>query len=234
MPQRFLRPGITTSDAWNAVSFEAQSLYIRIMTIVDDFGRCDARVPILHGQCFALRPDIKLQRTAALRSELHENGLIRIYIVNSKEFLQVLKWEERIRAAESKFPEPPIDTAETQQLLDIPQHSAADRSIPQRKDASLASTPSPSPYGNGGHSETELRLGRLFRRKDSTRWSPEELKTLRKLEPIPEEELKAIETYYGAKMPETSDYRRRDLKTLLNNWSGELDRARKVKINTGF
>lgn len=78
MPQRFLRSGITNSDRWNAVSFEAQSLYIRILTLVDDFGRFDARIPILHGQCFALRPDIKLQRTAALRSELVAAGSIEV------------------------------------------------------------------------------------------------------------------------------------------------------------
>lgn len=105
MPQRFLRPGITNSERWNAVSFEAQSLFIRILTLVDDFGRYDARVAIIHGQCFALRNDIKPQRTAALRGELHESKLIEVYEVDGREYLQVAQWQERARSEKSKFPD---------------------------------------------------------------------------------------------------------------------------------
>lgn len=136
MPQRFLKPGITTSDNWNACSFEAQSLYIRLLTLVDDWGRYDARVPVLHGHCFALRNDIKPQRTAALRSELHANGLIRVYEVEGKEFLQFEKWTERARGERSKFPDPPMRS-------ELPQESAGIRSGPQALDASLATTSSP-------------------------------------------------------------------------------------------
>lgn len=34
-----------------------------------------------------------------------------------------------------------------------------------------------------------------------------------------------VESYYAATIPERDDYRRKDLATLLNNWSGELTRA---------
>lgn len=129
MPQRFLRPGITTSDRWNAVSWEAQSFYIRILTLVDDFGRYDGRIAILHGQCFALRNDIKPQRTAALRSELVDAGLLDVYSVEGKEYLQVTRWQERARSGASKYPDP--------------QDSAAVRSGPQDSASSLAITSSP-------------------------------------------------------------------------------------------
>ena len=39
-------------------------------------------------------------------------------------------------------------------------------------------------------------------------------------------------TYYTARIPRTEDFRRRDLATLLNNWSGELDRARQFAAAT--
>lgn len=136
MPQRFLRPGITNSGRWNSVSFEAQSLFIRILTLVDDFGRYDARIPILHGQCFALRNDIKPQRTAALRSELQASKLIEVYAVEDREYLQITQWQERARTERSKFPNPT-------QVVDI-STSAADRCGPQRIPASIAITPSPS------------------------------------------------------------------------------------------
>lgn len=134
MPQRFLRPGITTSERWNSVSFEAQSFYIRILTLVDDFGRYDARIPILHGQCFALRSDIKAQRTAALRSELQSSNLVVIYVFEEREYLQVTQWQERARSDKSKFPDPPTES----------QDSAADGSGAQYSAASLVPRPSPS------------------------------------------------------------------------------------------
>jgi hypothetical protein len=134
MPQRFLRPGITTSERWNAVSFEAQSLFIRILTIVDDFGRCDARIPVLHGQCFALRDDIKPLRTAALRSELQRALLIEVYAVSGREYLQITQWQERARSERSKFPDP-------LQVVDI-STSAANGSGPQDSAASIVPRPS--------------------------------------------------------------------------------------------
>lgn len=134
MPQRFLRPGIRTSGRWNRASFIAQSLYISIMTMVDDFGRYDARPRLLHGECFSLRDDVKPQQTAAALSELATCDLIQLYEFEGKEYLQVLQWHERARSEASKFPDPP-------------QHSAGNRSIPQEKDASLAISPrhKPSP-----------------------------------------------------------------------------------------
>ena len=134
MPQRFLRPGITTSDAWNSCGWQAQSLYVRILTLVDDWGRYDARIPILHAHCFALRTDVKAQQTAGFRSELQRTGLIVVYVVDGKEYLQVTKWQERTRGAKSKYPDPTDENT-------CPQDSAADGSGPQEKDASLATTP---------------------------------------------------------------------------------------------
>lgn len=136
MPQRFLRPGITTSDAWNAVSFEAQSFYIRILTLVDDFGRCDARVAILHGLCFALRPDIALPKTTELRGELHSSGLVLVYSVAGKEYLQVTKWQERARS-QSKYPEPSGGEC---QVDSKPQRTAAESCLHRHR-----TSPSPSP-----------------------------------------------------------------------------------------
>ena len=140
MPQRFLRPGITNSDAWNSISFPAQSMYIRILTLVDDYGRYDGRIAILHAHCFALRSDITPQDSAAFVREMQESGLISLYSVDGKPFLQLSKWEERARGA-SKYPSP--DEGEE---LDT-QDSAAERSGTQPNPASLALSPShrPSP-----------------------------------------------------------------------------------------
>ena len=43
-----------------------------------------------------------------------------------------------------------------------------------------------------------------------------------------------LEAYYAAEIPARDDIRRRDLATLLNNWSGELTRARRWAEQFGF
>jgi hypothetical protein len=101
------------------------------MTLVDDFGRYDGRAALLHGECFSLRNDRKPQRTAALLQELHAVGLIQLYAHEGKEYLQVLRWQERSRCEKSKYPEPTV----------IPQDSAADR----REKTLPSPSPSPSP-----------------------------------------------------------------------------------------
>lgn len=71
-----------------------------------------------------------------------------------------------------------------------------------------------------------LRVGALLNRRATTAWSPREIKALQALKIMPDD-LELVEKYYSAKdIPAGKDYRRRDLLTLLNNWPGEVDRAR--------
>ena len=73
--------------------------------------------------------------------------------------------------------------------------------------------------------ETQKKINSLFRRKDSTPWSDKELRTYKKLN-IDAEDLELICNYYASRIDKKEDFRRRDISTLLNNWAGEVDRAR--------
>lgn len=76
-----------------------------------------------------------------------------------------------------------------------------------------------------GRDDIKTRLNRLFSRRDSTAWSEKEERKLSELLRRPEfgEELIEIEKRYTS----GTSYLRQDIQTLLNNWTGELDRARK-------
>jgi hypothetical protein len=69
------------------------------------------------------------------------------------------------------------------------------------------------------------RIGEWFGRRPSTLWSVKEAEALKDVAPSVED-LDEMEAYYTASLPADKDYRRRDVMTLLNNWTGELDRAR--------
>lgn len=68
------------------------------------------------------------------------------------------------------------------------------------------------------------RFNLLYHRRSTTTWSPKEIGALKLVASRPgfEEELAEIEKFYSSGYK----YRRQDIQTLLNNWSGELDRAR--------
>lgn len=87
-----------------------------------------------------------------------------------------------------------------------------------------------------------LSVNLLTNRKPSTRWSAKEIDAFKAagLDKCSDDEfaeqIEPLQTYYAAELTElrphwgtkdTSDFRRRDLVTILGNWGGEVDRATK-------
>ena len=71
-----------------------------------------------------------------------------------------------------------------------------------------------------------IRMGAIVRRRPDTKWSARELKTLKEVFHLntPDEDIKLVESRYKTSDP----YLRRDVMALLNNWNGEVDKARSV------
>jgi hypothetical protein len=75
------------------------------------------------------------------------------------------------------------------------------------------------------NTELMCRIGSWFGRKPTTPWAVEEAQKLERLNPQPDE-IETLATYYASEHPEIKPYRRQNLETLLNNWLGDLDKAR--------
>jgi hypothetical protein len=75
------------------------------------------------------------------------------------------------------------------------------------------------------NSKTMTRIGAFFGRRPSTLWTVAEALALKDANPSPDE-IELVESYYLAEIDKENDYRRRDLQTVLNNWTKECDRAR--------
>jgi hypothetical protein len=77
-------------------------------------------------------------------------------------------------------------------------------------------------------SDTAKRLAAIFKRKPTTPWTAGELRAFRNIGTIDDDDLSALERYYAANWPPCRDKNilRHDLQTLLNNFPGEVDRAR--------
>jgi hypothetical protein len=94
--------------------------------------------------------------------------------------------------------------------------------------------PASPPLGGGKKKVPETaegkRIARMFKRRESTPWSDKEIRCYRKLVSegqITPENLETLERYYAEETAKGEEGRqRRDLGTFLNNFTGELDRAR--------
>ncbi len=110
MPVRFLRPGLTTSERWNCLDWLSQSFYVRLITLVDDYGRYDANLRLLKAHAFPLRDDINHAAIVKSCQNLLASGLVVFFLCpEGKPYLQLTKWHERARS-ESRFPDPQADT----------------------------------------------------------------------------------------------------------------------------
>lgn len=79
-----------------------------------------------------------------------------------------------------------------------------------------------------GKSPLQLRVEKLHRKRESTPWDRSEVTAWKSAEPAvkeaTEEEWVMLESFYAA--PQSQTYARTSLATTLNNWSGEIQRAR--------
>lgn len=107
MPDRMVRANILTSDAVNSLSWGAEVFYRRLMSVADDYGRYDARISILRTSLYSLKIDrVGEPDIVKWMGECSEAGLIRQYRVDSRDYLEILKFNQRLRAKTSKYPQP--------------------------------------------------------------------------------------------------------------------------------
>lgn len=105
MPDRIVRANILSSDAINKLSWPAEVFYRRLMSVADDFGRYDARPEILRSSLYPLRLDnVSKSDIAKWMLETAEAGLVRLYSTDGRDYLEILKFGQRLRAMKSKYP----------------------------------------------------------------------------------------------------------------------------------
>ena len=228
----------------------AQSFYIRILTLVDDYGRYHAEPRLLRAYAFPYAEDMTTDMVIGLCRELSGAGLAVFYeIENGSRYLQLNKWQEVARSKKSKYPafdesckhlktedficsqmSPPSPSPSTTPEAKTPSNGGGVVRV-NGDDFLLQVDVSQKPYEP---TPIQKRFNRLFKRRDSTHWSHKEEKALRCIGTIPEDDMRAVETYYTGTHQKDRDYRRRDLLTLLNNFNGEVDRARNYKSPTLF
>lgn len=105
MPTRLVREGIVTSMRVDRLSEGAELFYRRLMSKVDDHGCCEARTALLRVECYPLRVDrISENDVEGWLDECIAAGLIALYVVENKAFLEILDFRQQVRAKHRRRP----------------------------------------------------------------------------------------------------------------------------------
>lgn len=112
MPSRVLREGILTSERVNSLDWEEEVFYRRLMSVVDDFGRFTAHSSLLRAALYPLKLDtVRDSDVDRMLEAVEQAGLVRVYVVAQKRFVELLDFRQQTRAKESKYPDPPAPAA---------------------------------------------------------------------------------------------------------------------------
>ena len=107
MPNRIIREGIITSEAVNSLNWEAEIFYRRLLSVVDDFGRFDARPSVLRSALYPLKLDsMREDSVQRCLKSCEVARLVVLYSVNGKEYLEVTNFRQQVRSKKSKYPAP--------------------------------------------------------------------------------------------------------------------------------
>lgn len=108
VPNRIVREGIITSESVDALGWQEEVFYRRLHSVVDDYGRFHATPSLIRAACFPLRLDkVSDSDIGKWLQATEKAGLVRLYQVDRKRYLQVERFGQHVRAKASKFPHPP-------------------------------------------------------------------------------------------------------------------------------
>lgn len=107
MPNRIISEKCRTSPTLAALTSDAERLWWRLMTIVDDYGRFEADARILNGSCVPLlewtdRRVMKCLEEFAIEREPDQKPLVIYYVVKSRVYGQMVSFLDHQRKRESK------------------------------------------------------------------------------------------------------------------------------------
>ncbi len=105
MPNRILRDW-TDSFIVDELDVHAERFFVRLIMKVDDFGRFSADKRLLKSQLFPLKSDIRDTDIARCLTACEKAGLITIYTVASKCYLQIDNFKQTLRQKTTKYPAP--------------------------------------------------------------------------------------------------------------------------------
>ena len=108
MPARVLSETVCTSEKIEKLNPFAEICYYRLWVNADDYGRMDARLPLLRARLFPLK-EIPIGLMSDALTALQKAELVKCYNAGGIPYLYLTEWEahQQIRVKREKYPPPP-------------------------------------------------------------------------------------------------------------------------------
>jgi hypothetical protein len=110
MPNRILRDW-TDSETVSTIPMGAEVLFVRLIMKADDYGRLPGNPKLLRSTLFPLRDEVSVQDVTDWLGDLESAGLVTLYVVDGKQFVEIRKFKQKPRSA-SKYPQPDSSCAQ--------------------------------------------------------------------------------------------------------------------------
>ena len=134
MPNRILRDGIIQSERVDQLCWSAEVFYRRLHSVVDDYGRFYARPSLLRAACYPLKLDrVSDADIGKWLTECVTAGLVSVYQVSGKEYLEVQDFRQQIRAKQSKYPSKNDALMSSECVADAKQMPADAKQVPAKR-----------------------------------------------------------------------------------------------------
>ena len=118
MPNRIIRSSILNSDSYVALENDsARVLFYHLMLLADDLGNVDGGETYLRRNAFVEPVTVTIM--SRLLEQLQDKDLIRIYMVESRRYIHIPRFRQRLRYTKRACPRPPesIECTEIKDLL---------------------------------------------------------------------------------------------------------------------
>lgn len=107
MPNRILRDW-TDSFLIDDLDVNAERFFVRLIMKVDDYGRFYSDTRLLKSNLFPLKTDIRETDIARWLTACEKSGLITVYTIANKSYLQIKNFKQQLRQKTEKYP-PPLE-----------------------------------------------------------------------------------------------------------------------------
>lgn len=150
MPNRILRDW-TDSEKIDQLDVHAERFFTRLIMKVDDYGRYTANVKLLKSNLFPLRTDIRETDIPRWLAACEKSGLIALYSIASKDYLQINNFKQVLRQKIEKYPPPNECDTSASHLLSTCNASASLKGNeveknPESETEGSATTPAPQSF----------------------------------------------------------------------------------------
>lgn len=217
MPNRVIRDGLLDSEKILKLSAEEERFYVRLLLIVDDYGRFEARSVYLKSKCFPVNEKIKSEHVKKWLKKLLDEKLILIYSVEGKDYLEIVEFNQRLRQKKEKYPGPEL--ADDSNVLTLDRHTSRtlSESNPIRKETETEKKPKQNPENEIKEIYAAYPSRCPIKNSSTGKYSKNKDQILNLLKSVSFDEIIEIQKLYVKDCTENKTYMK-NYSTFLNNF----------------